>query len=414
MKRYCVIKYVPIVTILAIAMAAQSSAWHLSPSANAPRVGDDLTLTAVSSAVFDSTACDISAAVFGKSHKVKYRFRSADTSLVEMERGTVRTYRLDGDNYNPADERKPGHNMPADRRFNTGGFFPYGQNASSFYYYREGEVGEHEHLSDRGVQEFAEIGLASLTTPDIAIDNSLLVKLCRRGVMTVGDSSQIVRSDNGRYILNDSSLIMPVLTDSVLLADSVTYSETVSRWYALGYRYPIVEKREYTVKRFGAICDSRTETYYCSPLTQEEEIDNDEINDSIRQSLGDMRFGPLGAGHQGHISPKNTVPKRGMEQSGESDDGDVTENISDGNEFTVAVCPTEVSDKTEISVMSSDAGSATVLLVSSQGKAMWQKKLEYPSGGFRLTVPTADLIRGEYIVVVNSGENLSSTKIFKK
>lgn len=37
-----------------------------------------------------------------------------------------------------------------------------------------------------------------------------------------------------------------------------------------------------------------------------------------------------------------------------------------------------------------------------QGKAMWQKKLEYPSGGFRLTVPTADLIRGEYIVVVNS------------
>ena len=224
MKRYCLIIYVPIVTILAVAMAAQSPAWHLSPSANAPRVGDDLTLTAVSSAVFDSTACDISAAVFGKSHKVKYRFRSADTSLVEMEQGTVRTYSLDGDNYNPADERKPGHNMPADRRFNTGGFFPYGQNASSFYYYREGEVGEHEHLSDRGVQEFTETGLASLTTPDMAIENSLLVKLCRRGVMTVGDSSRIVRSDNGRYILNDSSLIMPVLTDSVLLADSVTYS----------------------------------------------------------------------------------------------------------------------------------------------------------------------------------------------
>lgn len=402
--------YTLFVVIFVMSVCVNSSTWQLSRDANAPRGGDKITLTAVSSAVFDSTACDISAATFGKSHKVKYRFLPADSSLVVIESGTVKSYKLEGVEYIPADERKPGYNMTADRRFNTGGLSPFGENGSSFYYYREGVVGENEHLSDRGVQEFTTIGHTSLITPDMAVDNSLLVKLCRRGVMTVGDSSRICRSDEGLFVLNDSSLITPAFTDSALLADSITYNETISRWYALGYRYPIVEKREYTVKRFGAVCDSRTETYYCSPLTQEEEIDNDEINDSIRLALKNEHFGLLG--HS--VSPKGVTQKSGKPHNCDGDVDNMTENVLCDHEYSVTVTPTEVSDKTEISVMSSDAGSATVLLVSSQGKAMWQKKLEYPSGGFRLSVPTADLIRGEYIVVVNSGENLSSTKIFKK
>lgn len=405
---------ITIVSVMAAALAVTASAWHLSTARNAPRCGDILKISKVSGAVFDSTACDISASEIGATHKVKYRISADGKTLTATESGTFRAFCLSDGGLTPTEERKPGQNMPESMRVNVGVFNHCSSLPSETRFYREGFFAKSQRISEKGRIRFEEIGQTTLLTPDFATDDALLVRICQEGSQSINDTTRFHSDDNSKFCLADSTVLIAENIDDAISADSLTYSETLMRWYAEGYRYPIVERRDYVVRRYGTPCDSVTAVFYYPPHTQEEDIQNDLENDSIRT---DLKYGSL------WIAPKGVSPRKGG--NGSADTGE--EANSDGLEATAIaedriaggrpsaeVFPTEVTDHTTVVISVPDSREVAVILSGTNGKMFWGETHTVAQGELSIRVPTDALQRGEYIISVSAGDFRKSAIIIKK
>ena len=184
---------------------------------------------------------------------------------------------------------------------------------------------------------------------------------------------------------------IPMFTvDSIvnnMAADSVKMQEDVYRWYAEGYRYPVLEASVLSQngKRLTA------DVYYCAPDVQRT-LANDTENEAVRERL---------AKEDAAARAHNMADKGfGNGLNGASGDGFVYDIVQDdgGNRVTV-------------NYNSSHDTKVVALVANAQGYVYKRAEQQCEAGSGQFTIDCAGLRRGQYIIYINTDGDRYTEKI---
>lgn len=177
---------------------------------------------------------------------------------------------------------------------------------------------------------------------------------------------------------------LPYTNDSIrmaMIADSLLTETNTYRWYAAGYRYPILEvvESEYQKGRVSSVA------YYCAP--EEQEALYDEENEKVREELAALDSQKAGAGSNSN-GQGNTQPSAMSRY-------DVTVN---GQTVTVDY------DLSEGAMVKG-------LVCNVQGMVFRQQTQTHPAGEhYQIRLDCSGLCRGEYVLYLNvNGQVVGNT-----
>ncbi len=143
------------------------------------------------------------------------------------------------------------------------------------FFHGRGTYGDKVALRQYGRYKTKAVGVGTLMLPDsVSMDNVLRVH-----------TERLVSCKQYPITLRDSML--PYTADSVrasLMTDTAAYIVHTDRWYAPGYRYPVVEKRD-VYKGDGS--PEISQTLYYPAGNQVEDNPDDEENATIRELMAD-------------------------------------------------------------------------------------------------------------------------------
>ena len=205
-------------------------------------------------------------------------------------------------------------------------------------------------------------------------------------VLPQGDTLRnVLRLHTERYVgtitvpIDTMLCKIPAFTvDSIirlLAPDTAKVREDVYRWYAEGYRYPILEAKSQT------FCDSllTEEMYYCSPDMQRT-LANDEDNKQIRTRLAEEeRTRWLASSPDEDSNPKS----RGK------------------NGFTYNLPQDDNSDLVTINYSTDHATKMTALVTNALGYVYRRADQSCAVGSGQTTIDCSGLRRGQYILYIN-------------
>ena len=205
-------------------------------------------------------------------------------------------------------------------------------------------------------------------------------------VLPKGDSLRnVIRLHTERYVgtitvpIDTMLCKIPAFTvDSIvrhLAPDTAKVREDVYRWYAEGYRYPILEAKSLT------FCDSllTEEMYYCPPDMQRT-LANDEENEQIRTRLAEEeRARWLASSPDEDSNPKS----RGK------------------NGFTYNLPQDDNSDLVTINYSTDHATKMTALVTNALGYVYRRADQSCAVGNGQATIDCSGLRRGQYILYIN-------------
>lgn len=211
-----------------------------------------------------------------------------------------------------------------------------------------------------------------------------LAKADAMGILVLpdGDSLQnVVRVHTDRYVgtmavpIDTMRWRIPVFTvDSIvrrLTADTVPMHEEVYRWYAEGYRYPIIETMTTTLGKEMLL----EEMFFCTPESQEL-LGIDEENEVAR------------------TRDANAEELKKIEES-------------TGFRYEISLSEGDVSIRYHLN----SPAKIEALLISNQGYLYRHVEQDYMNGTGRMDMSTDGLPRGQYIVYLNVNEKIYTEKI---
>ena len=144
------------------------------------------------------------------------------------------------------------------------------------YYHGRGIYGDKLALRNYGWYKTKAENIGKLVMPDGNTLHDVLQVHTERTV-----SSQffpIVKLDSLKVFSEDSIRLY-------LGRDSTIYKAVIDRWYAPGYRYPVLEKR--VTKDYAQNRTLLNQTLYFPPSEQEIQLQGDTINEEVRKQLSD-------------------------------------------------------------------------------------------------------------------------------
>ena len=206
-------------------------------------------------------------------------------------------------------------------------------------------------------------------------------------VLPKGDSLRnVIRLHTERYVgtitvpIDTMEKKIPAFTvDSIvrlLVPDTAKVREDVYRWYAEGYRYPILEAKSLSY------CDSllMEEMYYCPPDMQRT-LAYDEENEQIRTRLAEEeRAGWLASSSD---NDANNAQSRGK------------------NGFTYGLSQDDVSGLVTIHYATNHDTQMTALVANGLGYAYRRADQPCAAGSGQTTIDCSGLRRGQYIIYIN-------------
>lgn len=164
---------------------------------------------------------------------------------------------------------------------------------------------------------------------------------------------------------------------SSMEADGTPLREDVYRWYAEGYRYPIMEARTLTVKGERTL----DEVFICTPEVQEA-LAYDEENEAERQRL----------------TKEQAARARGMAGIGDGAGG----NSLTGSNFVYSLDQDEDSgNRFTVNYSASRDTKVQALVANAQGYVYKRAEQQCEAGSGLFTIDCAGLRRGQYIIYMN-------------
>ena len=226
------------------------------------------------------------------------------------------------------------------------------------------------------------IAAGRMITPDgDSLRHVLLVQSTRIGTTTVS------------ALASDVLPVSDLEIDSCLNSDSVCHRVIALRWFARGFRYPIVERQTVYTLYYGNIVDSTCTSIYIPPRFQTEGLEEDPVNAAIRAEEADLPFGP---------QAKTVAYKSGR-----------LNGYLNGLSAECNVSPTKVTSGTTVSINTPEPASVAITLYSPSGASLWRRTLQVTSGMSRIDCDTSHLPKGTGLITVSVGESLFSFKIMK-
>lgn len=172
----------------------------------------------------------------------------------------------------------------------------------------------------------------------------------------------------------------PIDTLSVYDSDIIQHlsamTEKVSRFFAPGYRYPIVEISELILE--GTDIPLRKSAFFCSPYSQEE-LAYDEENEAVREMLFLSRRGASGAV--------------------------LGDNAQDEGIRPYHILQDDAASRLTVTYDLTEASTVRALLCNSHGMVYQSVTQHHDAGsGYTLTLSYAGLYHGQYAVRLSIGE----------
>ena len=214
-------------------------------------------------------------------------------------------------------------------------------------------------------------------------------------VLPQGDTLRnVIRLHTERYV---GTIIVPIDTmqyripaftvDSIvrhLAPDTAKVREDEYRWYAEGYRYPILEAKT------TSYCDSMmtAEMYYCPPDMQRD-LSLDEENEAVRARLAEEEQARLW-GTDSDEPANSRGNDSGFRYDISQDDGSGQININYAADHDVKV---------------------VALVANSQGYVYKRAAQDCPAGSGQIPIDCAGLRKGQYIIYINADGDKYAEKV---
>lgn len=233
------------------------------------------------------------------------------------------------------------------------------------YFHGRGTYGDKVALRQYGRYKTKAVGFGTLLLPDsVAMDN----------VLRIHTERQISCK---QYPITQLDSLHPYTADSVsasLMTDTATYFIHTDRWYAPGYRYPIVERR---VVSDGGGSQDICQTLYYPAENQVADNPDDEANDAIRALIADRH-------EQRETTPNSDTDPDGAAQ--------ILQNVRiSTNGSTVSVSYDLLKDAT-----------VTASVCNVSGIVFRQESLTGSAGeSCQMTIRCDGLRRGQYVLYLN-------------
>lgn len=206
-----------------------------------------------------------------------------------------------------------------------------------------------------------------------------------RIVVTEGDTlDNVLRLHTERLISSQyypielADSLKPFEEDSVkqcLRTDTAVIKTVIDRWYAPGYRYPILETRSTEESRNVPLL---TQTLYFPPSEQQEQLSGDVANETVRQRL---------AAEQAVKIRWQAVP-----------DGTCDGKHKIGGIFAYDISQADGSGVVTVSYDAWQDVKVIALVASTQGYVFKRTDQLCEAGTGQFTIDCADLRRGQYII----------------
>lgn len=411
-----IIYFIIFINIIAFKLSANS----LSKELNSGRAGDRMGMyyinLASNYAFQDTSLYDFSLCAIGETHIIKFS-EYKDTLLSSYENRSVTLYDMRSDTITSIAFRKPGLNINYARPELTMCFpMEPGKSASGYFFAegKDGVVGYVRHAGKSMVSAMPET--ATLITPDKdTINNTLVVTYTRDAatIMSQDFTRSYMRTRNKEILSNDS-------IDKYLTTDSITHSVQRRCWYAQGYRYPIIDIRQYKVYHYRNATDSTTIALYYGTISQENDIMNDPENEIIRSVLKYPN-----ANNKNPQIGQSTKSLTGNRYKSDADNAktnvsiqeDLNNQMSDDEIGITETCnlyPLIVEGSTTLSYSTISGNNAEIYILSPSGALMWQKTISNLDSSGSIECSTAELVPGDYLLTCLIGEKRYSFKIVKK
>ena len=214
-------------------------------------------------------------------------------------------------------------------------------------------------------------------------------------VLPQGDTLRnVIRLHTERYV---GTIIVPIDTmqyripaftvDSIvrhLAPDTAKVREDEYRWYAEGYRYPILEAKT------TSYCDTMltAEMYYCPPEMQRE-LAYDEENEAVRARLAEEEQARLwGSGSGDPANSRGNDSGFRYDISQDDGSGQISINYAAGHDVRVVA-----------------------LVANSQGYVYKRAEQDCPAGSGHIPLDCTGLRKGQYIIYINADGDKYAEKV---
>ncbi len=278
------------------------------------------------------------------------------------------------------------------------------------YFWGEGRMDLSKYVRHVGKSTIEIVGRGRMITPEMdSLRHVLLLKETSYGSITITKDFSISLEET-----KDSTMLSPDTINTWLHNDSITGKLEILKWYARGYRYPIIENRRVISYYKGLAIDSINVMYYHSTASQKYNLDEDLVNDSLRQNENEEAFDRLFDG----------LPQSKSIAQIKSLGSDLSKNRASSTNSVIAqetigeewcdLYPRVVSQSTTLSYSTTNVNDVEISVFSSSGALMWQKKISTLESTGTIECPTAELVSGDYLLTCLIGEKRYSFKIIKK
>lgn len=213
-------------------------------------------------------------------------------------------------------------------------------------------------------------------------------------VLPQGDTLRnVIRLHTERYVgtitvpIDTMQYRIPAFTvDSIvrhLAPDTAKVREDEYRWYAEGYRYPILEAKT------TSYCDTMltAEMYYCPPEMQRE-LAYDEENEAVRARLAEEEQARLWGSES--AEPANSRGEGGFWYDLSQDDSNGRVNINYSADHDVSI---------------------VALVANSQGYVYKRAEQDCPAGSGQIPLDCTGLRKGQYIIYINADGDKYAEKV---
>lgn len=387
-----------------IALGASLDDYTISLGTNSPRPGDRLKMEEVPLNVPTGPSgrdmlWDFSCVhPEGKSHSLRYILHDDDTTLIALEDRSIASYRWTGDSLlviaTASPEKTLGFDIPdIDMVYGM----TYGDHVGG-YFYGEGTLDGMRYFRQAGYSSVHVEGSGRMITPDgDSLRHVLMVKYARMGTTHINPNMK-----ESLAFTRDSMLLSQDSINTWLCSDSITHELVTCRWYARGYRYPVLTAKRVISFYCGVPVDSVSACYYSSPSSQIEDITDDELNERWREVEALEPFIP-------DVAETGGSGTKGTHSLIEQGLGTLTAR---GN--ACDMWPRLIDGTVTISYRSQTHGSVNVAVYTPSGVQVYSNVIpsgdEYGSHDCDLS----GLSTGEHILTVVIGDDIFSFKIFKK
>lgn len=264
-------------------------------------------------------------------------------------------------------------------------------------FFAEGQLGSNTYIKNAGFTSLSASNVGNVVTPDgDTIMNVLRTHYHRTGTTHIDNSFKKSFNVTGDTMLFSSDSICYWLAN-----DSVTHTVDKWQWYVRGFRYPVIEMRNYRTFYYGIPSDSIQVAYYYPIEQQQLEIIGDSINEMHRESESAGYFMPTT--YQNMLHQKGNTDK-----SREIGDRFVASNVQ------ITATPTATNSAVFVHIYTDSCVTASCSIFSSNGMLMWHELAELQTGYTEINCPMQFFSKGIYIIGVEiNGADYFTQKVLK-